>query len=197
MVKTCPKCGVEKERTDFNKNKSKKDGLQTQCKQCRLTDRQKPEKREKKKEYDLGRYQTEEYKEYRHGYNRRDDVKKRHAKNQRENRQTNPEKYIAREILSNTIKRLDTTKSASTDEMNGYSADELNRHLSALNENWRDYEIDHKIPVSWFKKGTPIHIINDLRNLQPLSAKENRSKNNRYADDVPEEYKEIVKSFLK
>ena len=33
-TKTCSKCGVEKDVGEFNKNKSRKDGLQHQCKSC-------------------------------------------------------------------------------------------------------------------------------------------------------------------
>jgi DNA mismatch repair ATPase MutL len=34
MLKKCSKCGIEKELTEFNKHKSRKDGLQPQCKEC-------------------------------------------------------------------------------------------------------------------------------------------------------------------
>ena len=51
-------------------------------------------------------------------------------------------------------------------------------------ENYGQWHIDHRIPESWFK----IHTMHDksfkdcwaLSNLQPLWAKENLSKNNRY-----------------
>lgn len=34
MTKTCAKCGETKEKTEFGKNKGKKDGLQTWCRLC-------------------------------------------------------------------------------------------------------------------------------------------------------------------
>ena len=34
MVKVCSKCKVEKEVTEFHKNKIKKDGLNSRCKVC-------------------------------------------------------------------------------------------------------------------------------------------------------------------
>ena len=34
LTKTCSKCGEEKPRTEFNKNKAQKDGLQNNCKSC-------------------------------------------------------------------------------------------------------------------------------------------------------------------
>ena len=33
-MKTCNKCGVEKELTEFSKNNHIKDGLQSRCRQC-------------------------------------------------------------------------------------------------------------------------------------------------------------------
>jgi len=35
MLKKCYKCGLEKDTSDFSKNKSKKDGLACSCKSCR------------------------------------------------------------------------------------------------------------------------------------------------------------------
>ena len=35
MTKTCSKCNVEKDVTEFGINRAKKDGLQVQCKPCR------------------------------------------------------------------------------------------------------------------------------------------------------------------
>ncbi len=34
-TKTCTRCGQEKSTMDFTRNKSRKDGLQSQCRECR------------------------------------------------------------------------------------------------------------------------------------------------------------------
>lgn len=49
-------------------------------------------------------------------------------------------------------------------------------------DNYGEWHIDHKIPVSWFlnKGETRPHIINALSNLQPLWAEENMSKGARW-----------------
>lgn len=36
-MKVCPKCGIEKPRSDFHKNNAKPDGLQNYCKPCKAS----------------------------------------------------------------------------------------------------------------------------------------------------------------
>ena len=106
------------------------------------------------------------------------------------------ERYTHRNLLHHTIEKLNTTKSKSTIEELGYSADELFNHLYSLGYSKGDH-IDHKIPMSWFKMGSPFHIVNHLLNLQPLSKTENLSKGNYYADEVTEEYFMLAKEYIK
>ena len=53
-TKKCTKCGIEKELTEFYKDKSKKDGVKTQCKVCcseaKREYRQRPDVREHSKQ---------------------------------------------------------------------------------------------------------------------------------------------------
>lgn len=44
-MKRCSKCGIEKDESEFNKQKSAKDGLQSYCRACSNTYRLKPENR--------------------------------------------------------------------------------------------------------------------------------------------------------
>lgn len=66
-----------------------------------------------------------------------------------------------------------------------YSAEDLKKHMEYLFkegmswENWGEWHIDHRIPVSKFDPNTPIDIVNSLDNLQPLWAKDNLSKSNK------------------
>jgi hypothetical protein len=50
--------------------------------------------------------------------------------------------------------------------------------------NWKNYgsywNIDHRKPISSFKKGTDIRIINMLCNLKPVLKEFNFSKQNRF-----------------
>jgi hypothetical protein len=49
-MKQCNDCGLNKQETDFNKNRTKKDGLQTYCRDCGK-DRHKTYHREHRKEH--------------------------------------------------------------------------------------------------------------------------------------------------
>src|SRR5210317_1377429 len=64
MVKTCTKCKEVKDFSDFNKDKTHKDGLQSQCKSCKkqyLKRWQEDNKEYRKKHYKANK---EYYKEY-------------------------------------------------------------------------------------------------------------------------------------
>jgi hypothetical protein len=81
-------------------------------------------------------------------------------------------------------------------KISGYTFEEFNTHL--MNLGWKPgIHIDHKIPITHFTPDTPIRLINDLRNLQILSLKENTTKLNTYRDRVCNDYWEEVQKYLK
>jgi hypothetical protein len=102
-----------------------------------------------------------------------------------------------RNILRNTLEKLNQIKSSSTYTLLKYTPQELKEHLDNLGMDWDKHHIDHKIPITWFKPETPPHIVNDLRNLHPLEESINKSKNNRYNHIVDEDYLHIVKEWIK
>jgi hypothetical protein len=85
-TKVCTKCKVEKLRTDFNKHKNKKDGLNSSCKECRKVFYQinKEKINESRKDYQKQYRENnkEKLKEYRENNK---DIKKVYNKNYREN----------------------------------------------------------------------------------------------------------------
>ena len=95
------------------------------------------------------------------------------------------------------MKLLSNKKENETIVLLGYSAIELRDFLKSLNEKWVDFEIDHKIPISWFESNTPANIVNDFRNLQLLSKGINTSKRNFYMDDVSDEFWFEAKQYVK
>jgi len=109
-----------------------------------------------------------------------------------QDRKNQPHLYRWRDLLNNTISKLKISKDDTTERLVGYSPATLLEHLSSLDENWIEYAIDHKIPITWFKSTAPISVVNDLRNIQLLTHDDNKIKGNRYAHSVCEEYYNIV-----
>lgn len=103
-----------------------------------------------------------------------------------ENIRNNNPHYIAwRSSLRLALSRMNKAKNEHTIDLLGYTPFDLKSHMESLFkdgmswENWGEWHIDHKIPVSKFDPNTPIDVVNDLSNLQPLWAFENLSKSNK------------------
>jgi hypothetical protein len=88
----------------------------------------------------------------------------------------NPHIIAWRNLLNDTLKRMNTKKEKHTIEELGYSAEELklnitNKFTNGMSwDNYGEWHIDHIKPVSLFDKGTPANIVCNLNNLQPLWA---------------------------
>lgn len=76
-----------------------------------------------------------------------------------------------------------------------YSFADLIKSLGGIPD--KTQNIDHKIPISWFIKGTEMKIIFALDNLQILDSKENRIKGNRYCHEISKKYYEQIKDLIK
>lgn len=219
-MKKCNKCNIEKPLDQFNKNKSKNDGYHVWCKQCmseqhkrlyaskseqikqktnqyyynnkdivavKLKEyRSKPEIKDKQQQYikEWVENNKEHYKQYQNEY------KKQYYKD-------NPHVLICLNINRRCLKGID-------DDRVEYSSLELKQHLESLFEPWMSWnnigkwEVHHNIPVSWFEIYTPPKIINDLRNLYPLSKKENREIKNRYIKfNINKEYLNKTTQWIK
>lgn len=166
----------------------------------------KEENKEKIREYQKEYYQSHKeyhkkykeengHKEYMIQYNKEN--KDKCQKSVKEWKKKNPHIGKWRSLLRRYFRYLEgEIKSSSTFELLKYSPEEFREHLDNLGMDWNSDHVDHKIPLSWFKRDTPPHIVNDLRNLQPLSEAENRSKGSSYMDDVDPEYWEIATPHL-
>jgi hypothetical protein len=221
-MKKCSKCKEIKSLDGFYKDKYKVDGITTNCKICAkqgsslyynqnketVIERTSKYGKEYMKKYVV--QNIEYFQNYRKSYRESNpDYYKQHhhqyyTKNkeslneyQKEWNKINIHSTKWRSLLSETVKRLGQRKEINTSNLLKYSALDLKEHLDSLGMIWDYHQIDHKIPVTWFKEDTPPHIVNDLRNLQPLSPEENQIKGNRFTSNVSEDYLDLIKPFLK
>ena len=95
-------------------------------------------------------------------------------------------KDIRRKQLLHFIKRVGGTKTGKTEELLGYTAEELKNHLESLFkegmtwENQGKWHIDHRIPQSYFTSIDQIKECFALDNLKPEWGEWNMSKGNRF-----------------
>ena len=104
----------------------------------------------------------------------------------------------AQNHLRKILNRAKLSSSLTEDQIKeiGYDSNQLREYLNKQNMNWDEDHVDHKIPISWFIHETPPNIVNDLRNLQPLSSKENYTKNNKYCHPINKSYYDVVLEYI-
>ena len=196
-MKRCYKCETYKPLNGFCKNKRHKDGLNELCKDCKKTYNNSTKDQSKlygKMYYDKNKHtSSQRNKSWREnnptyqkewGYTNQEKRKGYASKY----KQKYPHIIRWRQILQDVLLRSNQIKTDSTHSLLGYSYDEFKLYLDNLGMVWGSHQIDHKIPITWFKLETPPHIVNDLRNLQPLDPAINRRKLNRYMTPTCPEY---------
>jgi type II secretory ATPase GspE/PulE/Tfp pilus assembly ATPase PilB-like protein len=91
-----------------------------------------------------------------------------------------------RSIISKQINKNNLKKSEKTEDIIGCSFNEFKNYLESKfddNMNWENYgewHLDHIIPISYAKTEEEIYELNHYTNFQPLWAKDNLSKGNRF-----------------
>ena len=179
--KTCSRCNVEKSLDDFYGDKTRKDGLDYNCKDChRISDRKSRNKHLKKR-----REYNKIYDSNPINYQRR---LKNDQKYRRKKRKTDPIWRMGQIIKQYLHRALNSKKRGRSEELVGYNKKMLTEHIERLWEDWMswdnygtEWEIDHIIPVQYYlDKGiTDPSIIHNLENLRPLCRLENRKKGKR------------------
>lgn len=189
--KLCKDCALVLPACSFSKDSSKKTGLCTYCKTCQKVR--------------MDKYYAENWKKISDRANEwgRNNAERRNAlaeKRRKDNRDTllpkrrakHNEKmksdlgYRINHCIRSHVQRI--VKRGGFSESMGYGANELIQRMevqfkSGMSwDNYGDWEIDHKIPVSVFiSRGvTDAKIVNALSNLQPMWKSYNRSKGARY-----------------
>ena len=141
--------------------------------------------REKRRAYEQREYMREK----RAIYNKLPDRKKSLSDMQKRSYAKNKIAFLFRLLVSRMPKKIQNSIiGCSTVEKLGYSLEDFKKHIESKFKDGMTWEnhglwhIDHIKPVSKFKVLTydDAKKINELKNLQPLWAKENLSKGDRY-----------------
>lgn len=142
----CTKCLSIKDKENFLKDRSRKNGLSAQCNEC-------------KNKYYKNR--------------KKDDIIFKISTN-------------IRSMISSYVKSKGIRKSKMSEEIIGCNFTDLKIYLEFKfidGMNWENYglwHIDHIIPISYAKSEEDLYRLNHYSNFQPLWAKDNLSKGNRF-----------------
>jgi len=193
MKKTCNKCCVEKDLSEFHKNKDKKDGLQSECKDCMRNRLEVYRNQNKVKVKEYYQNNLEKFRAHQNDYynNHKEEIKI--YKNNR--LKTDPIyklKHNIRGLIGNSFKRQGYTKSSRTYNILGCTHQEFQNHLfSNAIERYPDftpsdylttnkYHIDHIKPLALAKTIEEVIELCHYTNLQILTAEENMTKADSY-----------------
>jgi len=175
-TKSCTKCGVEKDRSEFYRNNARKDGIQGWCKGCEGAYRR--SKPEKIKEYDA-KYRKANPEKVRAGY-------EAYHKANRDKRNAQASVYRKANLEKGAALRAK------------YRAAKLQATPKWLNDRdfwlieqfyeWSEYldgphHVDHIVPL----RGKDVCGLHVPWNLQVLTAEENMKKSNKFEGGVYEQ----------
>lgn len=192
--KRCCRCGVVKDKTEFNKSSKDKDGYKPACAQCRRQEAKEYKKankeqiREKGKAYrksEKGKKKNKERQE-----KNKDKLKKYLKEYKNKNRDTLNKKcneraktdhnhYIRLRVRSRVLDGFNSySKNGKTKSCKEYGID-FEKLVAKLGPKPnKDYQLDHIIPVIVFDfdKDSHVFLCNHQENLQWLPKEENRKK---------------------
>ena len=185
MKKKCSKCKLEKDASDFSKDKRTRSGLYSACRKCHYTsigNHAEYQARWREKHPENKEYQLRWWKEH-PGYNaRRQAILRRIPQNK------------LSDNMGNSIRSAIRGKKEGRkwQELVGYTLQDLMVHLESQFDDkmsWRNHgsywHIDHIKPISLFKYETAenpeFKKCWSLDNLQPLEATVNLRKSNRFS----------------
>jgi hypothetical protein len=124
-----------------------------------------------------------------------------------QNRIKNPHIHILRNQIRNIREALGTEKILSTHKELKYTPKQFKIHIESLFKDgmlWDNigneknkWNIDHKIPITWFKNNTPFYLVNNLENLEPIWWEENNKKGNKYSTPISKEFFISIKLYIK
>lgn len=194
--KVCRKCKENKEVCEFNKDRNKKDGISTLCRECTKISN------ENYRNNNIVKYK-EIQKKYRDSnkekesirrvlwYNDNRDKRLLYAIEYEKSRKKTDPIYklirITRSRINNFLKNNKITKQNKTFDIVGCSPEFLKEHIEKQfteGMSWdlmgQHIHIDHIIPLSSANTEEEIYKLCHYSNLQPLWAEDNLKKSNKY-----------------
>jgi len=205
-LKTCSKCKKSKQRNEFYKDRSRKDGLRISCKKCDAETSKKwleknpgylkkyykdNLKRNKERVKEWTKNNPEKVRERQRIFKEKNpEYYKRYARGYMPKRRRIPKHNLTNRIATSVRQSLKLNISGrSWEKLVGYTMQDLRKHLENQFEpgmNWGNmgkWHIDHIIPLNNFSfisyKDSGFKTYWSLENLQPLWAFDNYSKGGR------------------
>jgi len=208
-MKKCNKCKIEKEFIEFPKNKTKKDGYQSQCKICvnnykliyRKLNKEKiknwynSNKNYFKDYYKLNKQKIDNYRleyEKKRKNERRIYFNNWQKINQKKRRLNEPLYKLTgniRNSITQSFRKNGYTKKSRTYQILGCTFEEFKLHIEkqftkGMNwENQGQWHFDHIYPISLAKDEEELIRLNHYTNFQPLWAIDNLKKGNKIIDN--------------
>ena len=192
-MKTCTKCNIEKETTEFTIERRSKDGLRSSCKECEkqyyLENKEKISKKAKK--YRLNNKEKIKQAGRQYQIKNKEKIYKylvSYAKRKREEDPIYRFNKNTRALIYKSFKRGDNDfkKNNNTENILGCSIEEFKHHLESqftegmILDNYGEWHLDHIIPISSAKTEEEIIKLNHYTNFQPLWSEDNLKKGNKF-----------------
>lgn len=188
QIRKCSACEKWLSFDLFWIDKNNTTGFVNRCKDCYKQYKQS----DKYKEYRKNYHKTDQYKAYHKNYEKNlrvrteKDLETRRKKEKRYRLEN--ELYKLKQNCSRRIRECITKKTNRTIDYLGCSINELKLYLESKFQEgmtWDNYglhgwHIDHIIPVSSAKEDSEVYKLFHYTNLQPLWAKDNLKKSNKY-----------------
>ena len=209
-MKTCSKCKINKKLIDFYKKSASKDGYRSECKECNNKsskvykinwynankERLKENKDSESAKLYMAEYRklnkssiSEKQREYRINNKLRINVlRKKYRDNKFSIDPVYKLSHNIRSLISKYLNKLGYIKSEKTESILGCSFEEFKSYIESQFregmswENHGEWHLDHKTPISWAKSEEMVLELNHYTNFQPLWAKDNLVKGNKYSD---------------
>lgn len=195
-MKICSKCEIKKDLSDFKRylickdcyskqSKLYNDSRKEKMKEYYIINRDKIIESSKDNYIKNREYNIERNKNYQH-INK--DKRNKYLLDRKKNDNLFKITISIRNLIYVSIKNRGYSKKSKVNTILGCSFEDFKIYIESQfkNEmNWDNYgqwHLDHKVPISWAETEEKIYELNHYKNFQPLWAKDNLIKGNKWAD---------------